>query len=298
MRERRSTARQMPGYNQDRRLVMMLLAPGLVVTLGLVFLPLGLAIYDSFFATSTLTGNGPFVGLDNYARLFSGGAFLPALGRSVVWALSNVLGQAFLGLAFALLLHERFRGRTWARGLVMVPYFAPIVVIALIWRFLLNPTYGFLSALEGAPVVLGHPSTALWMIIAVNVWRHIPFMMVLLLAQMQPIPVELYEAARIDGCGYWRSFRYITLPFLLPALAVAVTVRLIWSFGEFDLPYLMAYGGPLESTTTIPILIRSLTFDSLDMGMASAAGTMLAGLLAIIYGLYLWLRAKYEPEQQ
>jgi ABC-type sugar transport system permease subunit len=208
-----------------------------------------------------------------------------------------------LGTAVALLLNAPLRGRNLARGLVLFPFMIPGIVVALVFRFLFNPLSGIVMYLLTSahlirePIdLLGSPATALWTVIVVHGWKFTPFMIIVLLGRLQVIPEELYEAAKIDGAGRLRMFWYVTLPWLMPTLLVAMLLRTILNAQDFDVPYLLAYGGPLQATTVIPIQIRSLAFDQHDLGLATALSVCLGVVLVVSSVIYLRAYARSEAE--
>lgn len=280
----------------DRRLAFTMLFPSVGLLVALSLFPIFVALYDSTFAVHTLTRARRFVGADNYFWLVQDPSVRAALGKSVIWTVGTVLGQVLLALGLALLLNRQIAGRSAYRTLVLFPYIVPTVVAALIFRFMLEPTVGVVNYLLQAGGLisspqawLATPSTAMTAVIMIGVWKHMPFMVVLLLGRLQAVPTELYEAARIDGSNAWQEFWHITLPWLLPVLTVAMLLRTIWAFNEFDIIYLLTSGGPLSATTTMPLIIRQIAFSTLDMGKASAVALAMCVMLLGAVGLYFRL---------
>lgn len=287
----------------DRRLAYMFVLPSAVVLLALSVYPFFQAAFDSLFHLDLFTRTGPFVGLRNYATLMASAEVRAAVGRTIVWTIANVAVQTVLGMAIALLLNARLRGQTVARGLVIFPYMVPAIVAALIFRFMFSDTVGvvnyvLLSAhLVKEPVSwLSTTATALPAAIAVNCWKYTPFMVIVFLARLQTVPRELYDAARIDGASALGTFRYITLPWALPVVLIAMLLRTIWTVNDFDLIYLLAFGGPLGATTTVPVEIRALAFDNQDVGLASALA--ICGALVLCVAAWVYLRAYRRSETQ
>lgn len=285
----------------DRRLAIMMLFPSMGLLLAIFLFPFFVAIYDSFFSIHTLTRARAYVGLDNYARLFTDPVIRDAFWRSLVWTGVGIVGQSLLGLLLSLLLNQQLTGRGILRTLVLFPYVVPAIVAALVWRYLLEPTMGLFnyilrsSGLIATPIAwLAAPDTALWAVIIVGIWKYMPFMVILFLARLQTVSQELYEAASIDGGSTWDTFWHITLPWLMPVITVAVLLRTIWAFNEFDIVYLLASGGPLNATTTMPVVIRQIAFASLNMGLASAVATAMAALLLATSALSFWIYGKVE----
>jgi ABC-type sugar transport system permease subunit len=144
------------------------------------------------------------------------------------------------------------------------------------------------------PLFLADPDIAMWTVIAVNCWKYTPFITIVLLARLQTVPRELYEAAHIDGASSWQMFRDITFPWLRPVFLIALLLRTIWTVNDFDVIYLLAFGGPLNATTTLPVKIRELAFGQQDLGLASALAIVMAIAIAIIAFVYLRLYQRSE----
>jgi multiple sugar transport system permease protein len=287
----------------DRRLALLLILPAAVLLLIFAVYPFIVAAADSFFRVDFLSGARTFVGLGNYLQVVSDPEIRAAFVRSFVWTVFNVAIQGTLGVGIALLLNAQLFGQTLARGLVLFPYVVPAIVTALVFEFMFNDVIGLVNYLLVAahavrvPIsFLSDPKTVLWTLIAVNCWKYTPFIVIVVLARLQVVPLELYDAAAIDGAGRWSSFRQVTLPWIMPVLIVACLVRTIWTAYEFDLPYLLAFGGPLGASTTVPIEIRALAFGRQEIGAASALAACAAILLAA--GAYWYLRAYRRSEHR
>lgn len=281
----------------DRTLGIIMILPAAVLICTYLGLPLVTAIYTSLFQEDTITHQRVWVGLGNFSWLGQNPLFWDSLVRSLYWTAGNVVLQFVGGLGIALLLHAELRGRDIVRGIVLFPFIVPAVVAALIWNYMLNDMLGVINyVLQSWHIIsqplaaMSTPSRAMNTIIVISSWKFVPFIIVMFLGRLQTLPLELAEAARIDGCGPLRVFRYITLPWLLPVIIVALLLRVIWSFNEFDMPYLLTQGGPLNATMTLPLLIRYLGFDYLDIGKASAVALIMIGLLLalakIMFGLF------------
>src|SRR5262245_19576124 len=192
-----------------------------------------------------------FVGLANYARLVRDDVFWLNLWNSFVWVFGSVSLQFLGGFAAALLLHQSFRGRALVRTLTLLPWIIPGVVVALIWEFIYQPNYGLLNdILSRAGLMtervawLSSPALAMSAVILTNIWRGVPFFAIMLLAGLQAIPTELYEAARVDGASVFQRFLHVTLPLLRPIIVVATATRIVWTFNYADLIFVMTSGGP------------------------------------------------------
>jgi multiple sugar transport system permease protein len=229
---------------------VLLITPTLLIFALVIAYPLLEAIYLSFFSIYTPTLQGHWVGLENYRTMLSSQEFWKALGTNIVWTVGTLTLQVVLGIAIALLLNLNFYLRSLARSLVLFPYFVSTVVAVLVWRWMFNDTYGILnrailvSGLSDMPLDwLGSMPNAMISIILVGAWKYFPFVVIAVLARLQTIPNELYEAAHIDGAGPWSRFWDVTLPQLREVLIVIVLLRTIWDFKEFDLIYLLTGGG-------------------------------------------------------
>lgn len=290
------------GRLTDRQLAAILLGPALTLMLVWVAYPLIVLITSSTTSWVTVTTPGAFIGLDNYKLLLSTSSdFAAAFGHSVYWTVGSVLTQTLFGLAIALVLNMRLPGRNIARGAVLVPFVVPGVVVSLVWGNMLNELTGVVSYLlmaahmvkEPLPF-LTSPAWAMNVIILIGAWKFTPFMIILFLARLQTVPVELVEAARCDGANPFQIFRHIVFPWILPVLVVAVMLRTIWSFNDFDIPFLLTQGGPDNSTQVIPVLIRQLLLERLDPGLAASASVLVIALLGIVGLGYLLLYRRSE----
>ncbi|QLH25598.1 carbohydrate ABC transporter permease [Streptomyces sp. Rer75] len=285
----------------DRALGTLMLVPALLLLLVFAVYPFLASVFDSFFHVDFLTREHTFLGLDNYRRLWEDPAVRGAFGRSVLWVAGNMVVQAAAGVAVALLLNAGLRGQTLARGLVLFPYVVPAVVAAMVFRFAFNDTSGmagYLLRTLGLSDTLvnpfADPATVMFALVAVNCWKYVPFIVIVVLARLQTLPGELREAAALDGAGRFGVFRYVTLPWIAPALIVAMLMRTIWTAYDFDLPYLLSGGGPMDTSTTVPLEIRKLAFADQDLGLASALAVCVAILL--VAGARLYLRAYRASE--
>ena len=220
----------------DRQLGILFLLPFAVVSCLFVIYPaleaVRLAFYEKLPFQRTLT----FVGLDNFRYVFADPVFWAALRQTVLWTLASIVLQTVFGVGIALLLNQTLRGINVFRGLLLFPYMVPTVVIALIWRWMFNPEFGVVNAVLRGSGLISAPiywlATPLWAMVStilLNVWKFTPFVVICVLARLQVIPLELYEAAAVDGAGAWRAFLHITLPQLKTVLALVVVFRTIWT---------------------------------------------------------------------
>jgi multiple sugar transport system permease protein len=299
--EARKTTLGMSLPSQYALIGVLLITPTLLIFALVIAYPLLEAIYLSFFSIYTPTLQGDWVGLENYRTMLSSQEFWKALGTNIVWTVGTLTLQVVFGIAMALLLNLNFYFRSLARSLVLFPYFVSTVVAVLVWRWMFNDTYGILnrailvSGLSDMPLDwLGSMPNAMISIILVGAWKYFPFVVIAVLARLQTIPSELYEAAHIDGAGPWSRFWDVTLPQLREVLIVIVLLRTIWDFKEFDLIYLLTGGGPVVSTQTLPILVYKQAFGMNAMGKAStyAIGIMVVLLVFMVLYLYRTRRTK------
>jgi multiple sugar transport system permease protein len=280
----------------DRHLGPLLLAPAILVVGLFAFWPVAQSLWLSLHEYILVLPVEPrWVGLGNYARLLTDPVARNALLITLIFIAGSVGGEMLLGLVLALLMHQAMPGRGLYRALILIPWAMPTVVAAQMWRLSLHDRYGLVNLLlfgdrveaYVAPLVSG--TGALAAIILADIWKTSSFAALLLLAGLQMIPGDLYEAARMDGAGAWQRFRHVTLPLLRPAILVAVLFRTLDAFRVFDLVYVLTYGGPGDATNTLQFYgYRTLMAES-ALGYGSAIAT-LAFLLAFGVSL-LYVRA-------
>lgn len=270
----------------------MLVLPALVIAVALIFVPLIGAVSLSLLGVETIVTPPEFVGLDNYTRVLQSGEFWNAFVNGIVYALSAVFIQIILGVFFAIILNESFHGSAFLRGAVILPYVIPTVAGVFIWRWMLDENVGIINAgVEALGFHIGWLSEPRWAMISVifiSVWLWTPFVVITVLAGLQTISEDLYEAARVDGASTLRRFWHVTLPGLMPILVVVGLLRGIWMFNKFDVIWLATGGGPLNSTEHLPIFAFTLAFDTFDLGGGAAAATL--NMLFIMVGVLIYLR--------
>ena len=284
------------------RIGVVLIAPTVLVFCAVILYPLISAIYLSLFSIYTPTLAGEWVAAENYTALLASGDFWNAVLNTLIWTVVTLVLQLIFGVAMALLLNQSIVFQSLARSLVLFPYFLSTVVAVLVWRWLFNDLYGILNhvlliaGLIDAPVNwLGQMPNAMISIILVGAWKYFPFVVIVVLARLQSIPEQLYEAATIDGAGPFQRFADITLPQLRDVLVVVVLLRAIWDFKEFDLIYLMTGGGPVRATQTLSLLVYEEAFRLNRMGMAS---TYAVAMMLVLLGFTLvYLRQTNRLEE-
>jgi multiple sugar transport system permease protein len=272
-----------------------LLSPALVLLLGIVAYPIARAIWLSFHRLEILRPDlSQFVGLDNYRGLLQDPVIRIALQNSGVWVVGVVLFQFLGGLVGALILNRQFPGRAAVRGLALIPWATPSVLVALMWTWMLDGNYGLLNDLLVKTGILSRfqpwlaqPGTALPAVMLADVWQGIPFFAVMLLAALQAIPEDLFEAARIDGASPWRVFCHVTLPLLLPTILITTMLRMIWTANYMDLIMVMTGGGPGYSSLTVPLHAYYTAYKRLDFGYGSTIAIVQVAVLAGAIVFYL-----------
>jgi ABC-type sugar transport system permease subunit len=282
------------------RLGYLYILPASLVLALVVVYPLVSLVWISLHRVEPLRGPAqPFIGLDNYSRLLRDGELLGSLGQTLVWTAGSVVLQFALGLVAAVILNESFRGRGIARALLLLPWAMPAIAGAFAWKWLYHAQYGLLNEiLTGLGVVerginwLGDPATAMAAAIVTNTWRGFPFMMLMLLAAMQAIPRELYEASAVDGASFGRQLRHVTLPLLRPVVFVVTLLAAIWTFNNFAYIYVLTGGGPAGRTEILITYVYRNGFEYFRFGYAAALSIILFGLVVVFSALYVRLMAR------
>lgn len=280
----------------ERRLGYALVAPVVVLLLAITAYPLVYNLWNSFHSVNLSIANQPrsFVGLDNYTKMFGSAEWVTAFERTIAFTVVSVFLETIAALGLALMLNRSFRGRGFLRAAILVPWAVPTVVSATLWKTMFDPRAGFVDYLLGGLGLPGAHTTWLagvwtsWATILVaDAWKNVPFIAIILLAGLQVIPGEVYEAARMDGANAWQSFLRMTLPLLKPALAVALIFRTLQAFLVFDVIYIMTGGGPGVSTETLSFVNWQVFLVNTDFGYGGAISVMLVIMALIIAGIYV-----------
>jgi len=289
--------------HRERSTALLMLLPILVVVLGAVGYPLFRTLYLSF-TDSHLTGlnqAAKWVGLENYVRALSSSDFQAATARTVYFVVVSVGLELVLGVTVALLLNQKFFGRSLVRLLLIIPLALPTIVNAMMWRWIYNPEFGALNALLTQLHLmgdyrswLGEPGLAMNMVIVADVWKNYPIIALVVLAALQLIPKELFEAAAIDGANAWTRFWRITWPGITAALSVAMVLRTIEAVKVFDIIYVMTRGGPADSTKTLSFMVYEEGFSYLRSGSAAAYAYLVVLISVILIALYIVLLRRQE----
>ena len=274
----------------DRRLGYLMVAPAVILLLAVTAYPLAYNVWNSFHSEnlSVATGQGGFVGGANYTKLFQSSEWLHALLRTLAFAGVSVALETVVALGLALMLHRRFRGRGLLRVAILIPWAVPTVVSATLWKTMFDPRAGFVDYVFGLHTTwLAGVWTSWAAILVADAWKNVPFIAIILLAGLQVIPTEIYEAANMDGANWRQSFRRLTLPLLKPALAVALVFRLLSALLVFDVIYIMTGGGPGLSTETLSFLNWQTFLVNTDFGYGGAISVMLVVLCLVMAGVVM-----------
>jgi multiple sugar transport system permease protein len=276
--------------------------PALLFLLAVELYPIAYNVRNSLVGLDIgtyLSGDAPWVGLENYRRVVEDPAFQHAAGVSLIFTAACIALQFSIGLALALFFVRPFPGSTVLRAVLVLGWLLPGVVTGNLFRWMFDGDSGVVMWLISAVGLGDHawlvdPQAALWAAIVTNVWVGIPFNMLLLLPALQAIPQGLYEAAEVDGASAWQRFRHITLPLLRPAALSVVLLGVIYTFKVFDLIYVLTGGGPVDATTVLPIYIFDLSLEFFRFGEGAAASTLLLLAMLVVAAGYLLLARREE----
>jgi multiple sugar transport system permease protein len=273
-----------------RRQRALWVLPAAILIAGILVYPALRAVFLSFTHYSLGTAfETHFAGIDNFRRLFGDSRLHSSFMVTAFFVVVSVALEFGLGLGLALCAVRLVRGQNIVRTLLLIPWTLPTAIAGVLWAWILNDQLGILNhvllriGLLGAPIAwLAQPATALASVIAVDVWKTVPFVFVILLAGLQSIPSELYEAIAIDGGGAWAAFRYVTWPHLLPFAFIALIFRIIQAFAIFDLVYVLTGGGPGSATETVSIYAYQTTMRYLDFSYGATITVALVSVLAVV----------------
>ncbi len=293
--QRTTTARDGSSWAARRRRDgWLMVAPAVLLILGLGVYPLISAVALSFQKWELQSQERPFVGLANYREALSDGRVWGSLENTAIFVVCAVAIELVLGFGLALLLVGEFRGKRVILPLLMLPVMMVPVVVGLTWRTLWDNQYGainaVLSAIAGEQVNilwLAQKNTAIAAMIVTDVWQWTPFMLLVLLAGLSAVNPDLYEAAALDGAGWWASLRDISLPGIAPVIAVAVLFRALDAFKIFDLVFMFTQGGPGTSTETASWYVYQLGFKFFRLGYASAVAWVIVIVLTVVCTIYV-----------
>lgn len=262
--------------NANNKLAYLLMSPVLLYLLAVMLLPFGWAIYLSF-TNKVVGGPATFTGLKNYMDLAMDSLFWKAVWNTILFTVVAVVAKTFFGMVMALVLNEKIIFRNLFRVLLFLPWTIPTIVSVFTWQWIYSDVGGVLNflllkmKLIGAPVGwLASPDLAMFSVILVNVWRGIPFMGIAILAGMQTLSKEMYEAAMLDGAGAIKRFIYITLPSVKEVTVLAAVMTTIWTLNDFEIIWLLTRGGPSNGTQVLSTLSYTIGFLNMNLGKAIA----------------------------
>jgi multiple sugar transport system permease protein len=276
------------------RTIYLLFFFGLFVTSVLILYPAYYAIELSFFKADSFISKPTWVGLSNYITVLTDQEFWAALGRGIIFAGGAILFQITFGIAFAMLLDSAIPWKPLVRGITVLPYLLPTVIVALIFQWMLDDNIGVITVglkalgFESISKWPNSPIASMMIVILISVWVWTPFVTVCCLAGLQSIPNELYDAAKVDGATPWQSFWQITIPQLRGILTIIILLRAIWMFNKFDIIWLMTGGGPMHGTEHLPILAYRKAFEIYDVGNGATISTISFFILFVAILVYFW----------
>lgn len=288
-----AAGRRSKSIDNDALLGYLLILPLLIFVVGMLAYPFFTALYLSL--THKLLGQpAEFVGLANYVELVTQDLrFRRVAMNSIVYTLGAIVLKFLLGMTMALVLNENIKGRGFFRGLFIIPWAIPTVVTALTWRWIFDGTFGVMNyilrtlGISTMPIPwLADPDFAMLSVILANSWRGFPFYGISLLAGLQTIPKELYEAAEVDGANIFHRFRYVTLPGLMPVIIVTTMLSTIWTFNDFALPFIITRTGPNDATNIFGTYTYQIGFMGSRLGYAVAATAI---MMPFLFGMILAL---------
>ncbi|HEY9848340.1 MAG TPA: sugar ABC transporter permease [Leptolyngbyaceae cyanobacterium] len=285
---------------REQRTGWLLVLPAFILLLLVFAYPILRAFWLSLYTQNLATQlQQVFSGLSNYQRMLDDGRFWQSMWNTTVFTTASVLLELILGIAVALVLNQAFKGRSIVRTITLMPWALPTAVMGVAWAWIFNDQYGVindilrrLGLIETGISWLGNPVLAMMAVVAADVWKTTPFIALLLLAGLQSISDDLYEAHAIDGASPWQSFRKITLPLLMPQIVIALLFRFAQAFAIFDLIQVMTGGGPAGATETVSIYIYSTVMRYLDFGYGAALVVVTFLLLVAAVAIASFLLSK------
>lgn len=289
-----------PRRIQGTGFVWLLVLPGLAMLVAVVLYPLLRSIVMAFFDESLLYPGRDFVGLDNIVSVLTGD-FPQLLWQTLIFTSGATIFPFLIGLALALALNSKIRGRAAMRGMFLFPWLLPSVVVSFLWSWIFDANYGVLNGLLEALSLIDSPTAWLFStdtaragLIMAKTWNSFPWIMVMLLAALQTVPSELKEAASIDGAGAIRKFWTVTWPHISGVTGIILLLEVIWNFQHFDLIYVMTGGGPAGTTNTLATALYDSAFSSYNLGEAGAIGVLWIILLMAMVVIYVQLSERSE----
>lgn len=297
VRRRRPKFRARDWLERESVFSWVLLAPPLLFLLLFLGYPFVYGLFLSFFHME-VAREPTFVGLGNFVRLWGDAIFWKAVRNTAEFTVLACLLKMIGGLGMALVMNQNFRLKALTRALLLLPFVVPTVLSTVAWQWILDPGMGLINRLlvvsglaTTGPSWLGNPTLAMLSIILVNTWRGLPFFGISILAGLQTVPTELYDAASIDGAGTWARFRHVTLPLLMPVILIVTTFSIIFTFFDFQLVYVLTGGGPANETHLMATYAFALSMGGGQLGLGSAAAlAMMPALALVLVLLTLYVR--------
>lgn len=273
----------------------LLIAPAILLMMLIIAYPIANSVRMSFLKYILFKPKDvEFIGLANYFNVLKDPVFRQSLANTVLWIAGGVFFQFFFGLILALLLNRSFKGRGFIRSIILIPWVTPGVLIGLMWKWMYDGNYGVINDILARLHIiqnyipwLAKSQTSLLAVIITIVWQGIPFFAIMLLAGLQAIPEELYEAGKVDGATGWQTFWQITLPMLKPTILVSTLLRVIWVANSVDVIYIMTGGGPGYSSLTLSVYTYMKAQKAMDFGYASTLAIYLTLMLSTVAYFYL-----------
>lgn len=291
-------------FKIDNWIPYLFILPSFLIIAAFLFYPIGTVFYYSFqnYDISAPFYNS-FAGLDNFIKIFTEDKlFYRSLGTSLKWVVSQVGLQLIFGMIFALLLNQTFKLRGLVRAIAFIPWAISGVLASVMWSLMYNEHMGVfndilmkIGLISEPQAFLAGTGSAFISVIIAELWRGIPFFAITLLASLQSIPEELYEASNIDGANKWHSFIHITLPHLKNTIILTTLLRIVWEFNNVDLIFNLTGGGPANSTTTLTMYIANLAIKGSDFGYGSAL-TVISFILLFIFAIVYLRITRFERE--
>jgi len=276
---------------RDRRASIVLVVPALFFILVLLVYPFIYTLLLSLSKISLVTNHMSFVGLQNFVHLLKQKPFAESILRTLEFALMSTVLSSLLGYGVALFLNATFAGRGFARGILIIPWSVPWVVVGILWTWMLNSNFGLINGLlyqfgliKQYYPFLGNIRTVLYYTAIPGIWRQTSFSAILLLAAIQTVPGELYEAATIDGATAFQKMSFISLPWILPTILIVSMINTLYGLMQFDTVYIMTQGGPANASQVISIFMYQIAFEKLNLGEGAAVGYMLT-LISVVLGV-------------
>lgn len=279
--------------------------PAIIIVLALFVYPIISSFYFSFTNKNLIRPTYDFVGLDNYIAVLKDKGFWNAFLNSLKWTIFSLGGQLLVGFTAALALNKVKHLKGFYKTLLIIPWAFPSIVIAFSWQWILNGVYGFLPNIlvqlglcDTPPQFLTDRVLAFVVLVFINIWFGAPMIMVNVLAALQTVPQDQYEAAEIDGAKGWQSFLYITVPHIKVVTGLLVVLRTVWIFNNFDLIYLITGGGPAGATQTVPVYAYDMGWGTKLLGKSSAVTVLLFIFLMAVCVAYFAVLAHWEKEEK